>query len=106
MHFDLSDDHQMLRRMVRDFVAARVTPHAGAWSEAGAVPAEVLKAVAELGLLGVRVPEDAGGAGMDATALALVLEEVAAGDAGLASVLASHALCCEHLMRAGTEVQV
>jgi alkylation response protein AidB-like acyl-CoA dehydrogenase len=106
MHFDLSDDHQMLRRMVRDFVAARVTPNAAAWGEAGAVPAEVLRAVAELGLLGVRVPEDAGGAGMDATALALALEEVAAGDAGLASVLASHALCCEHLMRAGTGAQI
>ncbi len=106
MHFDLSDDHQMLRRMVRDFVAARVAPNAAAWSEAGAVPADALKAVAELGLLGVRVPEAVGGAGMDATALALALEEVAAGDAGLASVLAGHALCCEHLLRAGSDAQI
>lgn len=89
MRFSLSEDHQLLRQMVRDFVAAQVAPHAGGW-EAG-VPAAVLAAVGELGLLGVLVPEKLGGAGMDPLAYAMAVEELAFGDGGLALVVALHA---------------
>lgn len=91
----------MLRRMARDVVQAEIAPDAAGWAREGAAPARALSTLAELGLFGVMAPEADGGAGMDALALVVVLEELAVGDGGLATLVASHAVACEHLRRAG-----
>jgi alkylation response protein AidB-like acyl-CoA dehydrogenase len=90
--------------MVRDFVAAEVSPVAGHWGDT--LPREIIATLGGLGLLGIDVDEAYGGAGMGALAAAVALEELAAGDGGLALAVATHAvLCCGHIERFGTETQ-
>ena len=104
MHFRLSEEQQMLRDMVRDFVAAEVAPEAGHWGDV--VPPKLFRQLGDLGLLGVDLHEEHGGAGMGLFAAALALEELAVGDAGLAlSVLTHGVLCGGYLARFGTETQ-
>ncbi len=101
MRFTLPEEHALLRQMVRDFVAAEVAPVAGAWEDG--LPDAATDAVAALGLLGVLVPEAQGGAGMDPLAYAIAVEELAAGDGGLALLVALHAGPCVTQL-AGREV--
>ena len=76
--------------MVRDFCEAEVKPHARRWDETGQFPLEVVRKLGELGLLGVTVPEELGGAGLDMLALAVAVEEIARHDGSLALTVASH----------------
>ena len=104
MHFRLSEEHRMLRDMVRDFVTAEVTPVAGTWG--GSLPAEIFPQLGGLGLLGIDLAEEIGGAGMGLMGTVLALEELAAGDAGLAlAVLTQGVLAGGHFARYGTEAQ-
>jgi alkylation response protein AidB-like acyl-CoA dehydrogenase len=78
---DASDEpHRMVRDAVREFVATQVAPHAAAWDRECTFPHEALRGLAAMGCYGVAVPEQWGGAGMDYLALAVILEEIAAGD--------------------------
>jgi alkylation response protein AidB-like acyl-CoA dehydrogenase len=72
---------------VRTFVAEQVTPHAAAWDKSGTFPAEALRGLASLGCQGVAVPEQWGGAGLDYTALAVIIEEIAAGDGATSTIV-------------------
>ncbi len=83
----LSQDQEMIRDAVRDFAQAELWPHASAWDKAHYFPKEALKGLAALGAYGICVPEDLGGAGLDYLSLALVIEEVAAGDGGTSTVI-------------------
>ena len=83
----LSQDQEMIRDAVRDFAQAELWPHAAAWDKAHYCPKEALKGLAALGAYGICVPEDLGGAGLDYLSLALVIEEVAAGDGGTSTVI-------------------
>lgn len=83
----LSQDQEMIRDAVRDFAQAELWPHAAAWDKAHYFPKEALKGLAALGAYGICVPEDLGGAGLDYLSLALVIEEVAAGDGGTSTVI-------------------
>jgi butyryl-CoA dehydrogenase len=102
----LSDEHLMVRDAVRDYVTEQVAPHAAKWDRDSTFPREALRGLASLGCLGVAVPELWGGAGLDYTALAVILEEVAAGD-GATSTIVSVNNCpvCSILMAYGTEAQ-
>ncbi len=91
MRFELNEDEQMLRDMVRDLVARDVREGAGHWDEAGALPAKLRAAVVELGLTGICAPEAADGAGLTPVALAVVLEELAVGSGSLAAWLGAQA---------------
>jgi alkylation response protein AidB-like acyl-CoA dehydrogenase len=90
MDFQLDDAHLQIQRMVRDFCEEEVKPQARKWDETGEFPFATVKKLGELGLMGVTVPEELGGAGLDMMALAIVIEEIARHDGSLALTVASH----------------
>ena len=83
----LNQDQEMIRDAMRDFVREQITPHAARWDKEHNFPQDVHQGLAELGAYGICVPEELGGAGMDYLSLALVLEEIAAGDGGTSTVI-------------------
>ena len=83
----LTPEHEMIRDALRNFAKERLAPNAARWDKEHHFPADELKELAALGAYGVAVPEALGGAGMDYVALALVLEEIAAGDGGTSTVI-------------------
>jgi alkylation response protein AidB-like acyl-CoA dehydrogenase len=104
--YSFSEQHDILRKSVREFCEREVRPHARAWDEEERFPSELVPKLAELGLLGIRIPESYGGAGMDTTAYALAVEECARVDGSLALTVASHnGLGSGHILLAGTEAQ-
>ena len=102
----LTDDHRAVQDAVRDFVQAEIAPHAAAWDREHTFPREALKGLAALGCYGVSVPAELGGAGLDTLALAVILEEIAAGD-GATSTIVSVNNCpvCSILMAFGNAEQ-
>lgn len=106
MDFELNGEQRMTRDMVREFVAREVIPHASEWDEREEFPRETVAKLGELGILGMVVPEEYGGTGLDYVTIALVVEEIARGDASLALTVASHnSLCTKHIAMFGTEGQ-
>jgi len=104
--FDHSEQHALMRSMVRDFCEREVRPHAAKWDEEERFPSELVPRLAELGLLGIRVPEAYGGSGLDITAYAIAVEECARVDGSLALTVASHnGLGLGHILSVGTEEQ-
>jgi len=102
----LTDTQREVQSLARDFAQAEIAPHAAEWNERHEVPLAVLRRMGELGLLGVIVPEELGGAGLDATSLALVVEEVARADAGTSTAVAvQNGLVASPILRAGTPAQ-
>ena len=96
----------MVRDALRTFVREAVTPHAAAWDRERTFPKEVHRQLAELGAYGVLVPEEYGGAGMDALALALILEEIAAGDGGTSTAISvNNCPVCSILLSYGNDAQ-
>ena len=106
MDFRLTDEQKALRDMVRDFAAKEIAPHAQAFDEQGAIPKALLDKMAGLGLMGICVPSEYGGAGMDYFAYIIALEEVckASASVGLAMTV-NNTLYGEPLMRFGTHEQ-
>jgi hypothetical protein len=102
----LSEDHLAVQDAVRAFVQAEVAPHAAAWDRGHTFPKQALRGLAELGCYGVAVPAELGGAGLDYLALAVILEEIAAGD-GATSTIVSVNNCpvCSILLAFGNEDQ-
>jgi alkylation response protein AidB-like acyl-CoA dehydrogenase len=106
MEFSLPDSHQALKESLRSFCETHVKPHAREWDRTETFPAEVVKKLGELGALGILVGEEFGGAGMDALAVAVAVEEVARYDGSLALTVASHnGLGTSHLRVFGTDAQ-
>ena len=83
----LTPDQEAIRDALRDFAQAELWPHAARWDREKTFPREALRGLAALGAYGVCVPEELGGAGLDYLALALVIEEIAAGDGGTSTVI-------------------
>jgi alkylation response protein AidB-like acyl-CoA dehydrogenase len=106
LDFSFSEQHRLLRSSVREFCEREIRPHARLWDEEERFPLEIVPRLAELGLLGIRVPEVYGGAGMDITAYAIAVEECARVDGSLALTIASHnGLGLGHILTAGSEEQ-
>jgi alkylation response protein AidB-like acyl-CoA dehydrogenase len=104
MNFEPAEHHAILRKMVRDFARAEVAPHARAWDEEERFPSEIMPKLAELGLLGIRIPEEFGGSGMDTTSYAICVEELARVDGSLSLTVASHnGLGTGHILSFGSE---
>ena len=102
----LSDDHRAVQDAVRQFVQAEIAPHAAAWDKSHQFPAAQLKGLAALGCYGVAVPTELGGAGLDYLALAIILEEVAAGDGATSTVVSvNNCPVCSILMAFGNADQ-
>jgi len=83
----LSEEHQMIRDALRSYAQERLAPNAARWDREHYFPKDELKELAGLGAFGVAVPEQYGGAGLDYVSLALVLEEIAAGDGGTSTII-------------------
>jgi short-chain 2-methylacyl-CoA dehydrogenase len=88
--YDLSDQHAQLRETVRAFAEGRLAPVAEQLDAEGRFPAELVQAAAELGLLGIPLPESAGGSGFDTVAYAIAIEELARVDSSVAITVAAH----------------
>ncbi len=106
MEFSLTDEHQHLRRTVREFAEAEIAPHVSKWDEASHFPLEIIPRLAEMGFLGVIFPEQYGGAGMGYVEYAIIIEELARVDGSIGLTVAAHnSLCTNHIFKFGTEKQ-
>ncbi len=101
----LSQEHQMLRDAVREYTREQIAPNAAAWDRDGTFPIDALKGLAAMGLYGIAIAEEWGGAGMDYTALALALEEIAAGDGATSTIVQVNNLAAGILAGYGTAAQ-
>jgi alkylation response protein AidB-like acyl-CoA dehydrogenase len=106
MGFLLSDEHRMIQAMVREFAARELAPIAAEVDQQARFPTEAVAKAAELGLLGMTVPECYGGAGMDMLAAVVAQEELARVSAGFHVILAvNNSLVCDPILRWGNEEQ-
>jgi butyryl-CoA dehydrogenase len=101
----MQSHHDMLRESVRAFARAELAPRAAQWDRDSTFPRAQLKALAEMGLFGVSIPEEWGGAGMDSTALAIACEEVSAGDGATGTIISVNNLVAGILNGYGDERQ-
>ncbi len=106
MSFALTDEQEAIRRMVREFAESEIAPHVKEWDEAQTFPREAMRQLGDLGMLGVLVPEEYGGAGLTYIDYIHVIEELSRvdGSVGL-SVAAHNSLCTNHLWLFGNEGQ-
>ncbi|MBA2754466.1 MAG: acyl-CoA dehydrogenase family protein [Chloroflexia bacterium] len=106
MNFELTDEQRSVRDMVREFVRRDVAPHIQEWDAKGEFHPEVLRKMGELGLLGLPIPEEYGGSGLDYVSLALACDELEYGDTFLRVVMSVHVgLNSLALLQWGTEAQ-
>lgn len=106
MNFELTDEQKMIQEMVRNFAQKEVKPLARELDETGRFPSELIKRMAELGLMGMMVSEKYGGAGMDTISYILTMEELAAACASTAVIATvNNSLVCDPLERFGNEEQ-
>src|SRR3954454_3624174 len=106
MDFDLDDDHDLIRRTVRDFAEQEVAPVAEALDREKRFPYEIVAKLGELGLMGIPFPEEYGGAGADSLAYALAVEELTRVDSSVAITLCAHtSLGTQPIYLFGSEAQ-
>ena len=90
MDFELTPEQREIQAVAREFAKAEIEPNAADWDREHRFPAEIFPKLAELGLMGVCVPEEYGGAGADFVSYILVLEELSRADAGVGVTVAVH----------------
>ena len=106
MDFGLTAEQREIQALARDLAAAEIEPYAAEWDRAHAFPREVLAKLGDLGLMGVCVPEEYGGAGADFLSYILVLEELSRADAGVGVTVAVHTSACTlPILQFGNEEQ-
>jgi alkylation response protein AidB-like acyl-CoA dehydrogenase len=106
MNFDLSEEETLLRQTIREFAEREIAPGASARDEEACFPSELIPRLADLGLFGINIPQEYGGAGLDALGATIIIEEVARFDGALALIVASHnSLCAGHILSFGSETQ-
>ena len=106
MDFELTPEQREIQALAREFARAEIEPHAADWDREHRFPAELYPKLGELGLLGVCVPEEYGGAGADFLSYVLVLEELSRGDAGVGVTVAVHTSAVTlPILRFGTDEQ-
>jgi alkylation response protein AidB-like acyl-CoA dehydrogenase len=102
----LSEEHQMIRKMARDFAQKEIAPIAARFDESGEFPYETIKKMGALGLMGIEIPEEYGGAGMDTIAYVLAMEEISKADAAHGTIMSvNNSLVCHGLLYFGSEEQ-
>src|SRR3954466_16128279 len=90
MDFDLSDDHELIRRTVRDFAEGEVAPVAEELDRTKSFPYEIVRQLGDLGFMGIPFPEEYGGAGADSLAYAIAVEELTRVDSSVAITMCAH----------------
>jgi alkylation response protein AidB-like acyl-CoA dehydrogenase len=104
--FELTSEQRAIQALARDFADTEIEPNASEWDRAHGFPPSLLTKLGELGLMGVCVPEEYGGAGADFLSYILVLEELSRGDAGVGVTVAVHTSACSlPILQFGTEEQ-
>src|SRR3954447_6575410 len=106
MDFDLSEEQRLVRDTARDFATREIAPKAAEIDKSGRWPAEIVAKMAELGFLGVAIPQYHGGAGLDALSYTLVMEEISAACASCGVIMSvNNSLFCDPLYKFGTDAQ-
>lgn len=106
MDLQLTEDHVLIQKAARDFAQNEIAPIAAQFDETGEFPHETIRQMGELGLMGMDVPEEYGGAGMGTIAYVLALEEISKADAAHGAVMSvCNSLFCYVILRYGTEEQ-
>jgi alkylation response protein AidB-like acyl-CoA dehydrogenase len=104
--FSLSEEHKMIRDAARDFAQKEIIPIAAEFDESGEFPHATIKKMGEMGFMGIEVPEEYGGAGMDTLAYVLALEEICKADASHGVIMSvNNSLYCHGIMKFGNEEQ-
>ncbi|HSR21888.1 MAG TPA: acyl-CoA dehydrogenase [Anaerolineales bacterium] len=104
--FPLSDEHRMIRDTARDFASNAIAPIAAQFDESGEFPHETIKKMGEMGFMGIEVPEEHGGAGMDALAYVLAVEQISKADAAHGVIMSvNNSLYCHGILKYGTQGQ-
>src|SRR5579871_3593141 len=104
--FRYSEEELLLQETVREFARREIAPHARRWDEEERFPSELMPKLAELGLLGMTVPERYGGSALTVQQIMLVIEELARVDGSVAITVAAHnGLCTGHIALAGSDEQ-
>src|SRR6266516_5371169 len=104
--FSLSEEHKMIRDAARDFAQNEIVPIAAEFDESGEFPNATIKKMGEMGFMGIEIPEEYGGAGMDTLAYVLALEEICKADASHGVIMSvNNSLYCHGIMKFGTEEQ-
>jgi len=102
----ITEEHEALRKAVRDFARKEIAPIAAEYDESGEFPLETVRQMGAMGLMGIEVPEEYGGAGMDTLAYVLTMIEIAKADASHSTILSvNNSLYCHGIMKFGTEEQ-
>src|SRR5215813_4926686 len=104
--FNLSNEHKMIRDAARDFAQKEIAPIAAQFDESGEFPIGTIKKMGGMGFMGIEVPEQYGGAGMDTLSYVLALTEICKVDASHGVVMSvNNSLYCHGIMKFGTEEQ-
>jgi alkylation response protein AidB-like acyl-CoA dehydrogenase len=104
--FPFTQEHEMIRQAARDFAQNEIAPIAAEFDETGDFPSETIKKMGEMGFMGVEVPEEYGGAGMDTLAYVLALEEICKADASHGTIMSvNNSLYAYGILVYGTEEQ-
>lgn len=100
----LTEEQRMIRDMARDFARERLAPNAAEWDRESIFPSDELKELGALGLFGMTIPEEWGGAGTDYISFALAIEEIAAGDGACSTILSvNNSVVCGPLLKYGSD---
>ncbi len=106
MRIELTEEQRSVHRSVREFAEAELRPHASRWDREGKFPTEIIPKLASLGLFGLTVPQQFGGAGLEVVSAMLAIEAVSWGDGSVGLTVASHnSLCTGHILLFGNEAQ-
>jgi butyryl-CoA dehydrogenase len=106
MDFELNDEQRMVRETAREFAVREVRPTAAALDREHRYPAEHIAKLAEMGLMGVAIPPEYGGAGMDYVSYVVAMEEISAACAGTGVIMSvNNSLVCDPLLKYGTDAQ-
>jgi alkylation response protein AidB-like acyl-CoA dehydrogenase len=104
--FPFTDEHVMIRQAARDFAQKEIAPVAAEYDESGEFPVQTIRKMGEMGFMGIEVPEEYGGAGMDTLSYVLALEEICRVDAAHGTIMSvNNSLFCYALLRYGSEAQ-
>ncbi len=106
MDFQLSDEQLQLKKSIRDFAEREIAPHVMKWDEASEFPAEVVKELGKMGVMGAIFPAEYSGAGLGYVEYVIAVEELSRVDGSLGIIVAAHnSLCSNHIFLAGSEAQ-
>jgi butyryl-CoA dehydrogenase len=106
VRIDLTEEQKMIQQTTRDFAEAELKPHAAEWDEKGEFPAAAVRKLGELGLMGIAVPPEWGGAGLDNVSYSVAMEEISWGCASTGVIMSvNNSLYCDPVLKFGTDEQ-